>query len=102
MAWQLLVIDGADKDRFYPLPEEGLVSIGNSRKNADIVLHDLYVARVHCEIRVADQRVMVTDSDTPGGTFVNGQRIKEQEIRLGDVLRLGNSHLRLEIMNTDD
>jgi serine/threonine protein kinase len=102
MAWQLLVIDGADKDRFFPLPEEGLVSIGSSRKNADIVLHDLYVARVHCEIRIEDQRAVVSDLDTPGGTFLNGQKIKEQEIRLGDVLRIGNSHMRLDIMSDEE
>jgi serine/threonine protein kinase len=102
MAWQLLVVDGADKDRFFPLPEEGLVSVGSSRKNADIVLHDLYVARVHCEIRTEDGGAIVSDLDTPGGTFINGQKIKEQAIRLGDVLRIGNSHLRLDIYNPDD
>jgi pSer/pThr/pTyr-binding forkhead associated (FHA) protein len=102
MAWQLLVIDGADKDRFFPLPEEGRVSIGSSRKNADVVLHDLYVARVHCELRIEDQRAVVADLDTPGGTFINGQKIKEQEIRIGDVLRLGNSHLRLDVMSDEE
>jgi serine/threonine-protein kinase len=102
MAWQLLVIDGADKDRFFPLPEEGLVSVGSSRKNADIVLHDLYVARVHCEIRFADQRAVVADLDSPGGTFINGQKVQEQEIRIGDVLRMGNSHLRFDVMSDDE
>ena len=101
MAWQLLVIDGADKDRYFPLPEEGLVSIGSSRKNADVVLHDLYVARVHCEIRFEHQRAVVSDLDTPGGTFINGQKIKEQELRVGDVLRIGNSHLRLDLMSPE-
>jgi serine/threonine protein kinase len=102
MAWQLLVVDGADKDRFFPLPEEGLVSIGSSRKNADVVLHDLYVARVHCEVRIENQRAVVSDLDTPGGTFINGQKIKEQEIRIGDVLRIGNSHLRLDVMSQEE
>src|SRR5262249_28552129 len=101
MAWQLLVIDGADKDRFFPRPATGLVSIGSRRKNADGVLHDLYVARVHCELRFEDQRAVVTDLDTPGGTFINGQKIKEQEMRIGDVLRLGNSHMRLDIMSDE-
>jgi serine/threonine protein kinase len=102
MAWQLLIVDGADKDRFFPLPDDGLVTIGSSRKNADVVLHDLYVARVHCELRFADNRAVVTDSDTPGGTFINGQRIKEQEMRVGDVLRLGNTHMRLDLVSPED
>src|SRR5262249_43543307 len=68
----------------------------------DIVLHDLYVARVHCEIRIADQRAVVADLDSPGGTFVNSQKIKEQEIRLGDVVRIGNSHMRLDFLSQED
>ncbi len=30
------------------------------------------------------------------GTLINGQRITEQELRLGEVLRVGNEYLRLE------
>jgi serine/threonine protein kinase len=102
MAWQLLVVDGADKDRFFPLLGEGMATIGSSRKNADIVLHDLYVARVHCQIGVVDERVMVADLDSASGTFVNGQKVTQQEMRQGDVLRVGNSHLRLDVYNPEE
>jgi serine/threonine protein kinase len=95
MAWQLLVIDGGDEGRFFPLVEDTSVTLGNSRKNTDICLHDLYVARVHCEVSLMGGRILVKDLDSPGGTFVNGNKIVEQEMRTGDVLRIGNSHLRL-------
>lgn len=96
MAWQLLVIDGADKSRHFPLADEGTTTIGSSRKNSDIVLHDLYVSRTHCHVGVMEDRVLVADLDSASGTFVNGQRIMQQEMRVGDVLRVGNSHLKLE------
>jgi serine/threonine protein kinase len=36
------------------------------------------------------------------GTLINGQRITEQELRLGEVLRVGNEHLRLETAVVED
>src|SRR5947209_9548304 len=102
MGWQLLVVDGADKGRHFPLADEGTTTIGSSRKNCDVVLHDLYVSRTHCHVGVMDGRILVADLDSASGTFVNGQRITQQEIRAGDVVRAGNSHLRLEPLNADD
>ncbi len=95
---QLIVIDGADRGRSFSLPDEGTITIGQSKKSADIVLHDLYVARVHCEISVERDHVFVTHLHGDNGTLVNGQRTSEQELKIGDVLRVGNSHLRFEMV----
>ena len=98
MAWQLLVIDGGDQGQYFPLWDEGIITLGNSRKNADIVLHDLYVARVHCQIEASADGLVVSDLESPSGTFINGQKIAQpQKLQPGDVLRIGNSHLRLEV-----
>jgi serine/threonine protein kinase len=98
MTWRFLVIDGADQGRFFPLVDKGTLSIGSRRRDVNIVLHDLYVAPLHCQIDVDDEHVTVTECEKGKlqGTFVNGQRITEHELHLGDVLRVGNSHLRLE------
>jgi serine/threonine protein kinase len=93
---RLLVIDGADQGRFYLLSEAGVTLIGNGQRHADVCLHDLYVARIHCEVAVADRQVTVTARDTPAGTLINGKKITEANLHPGDVLRAGNSHLRLE------
>jgi serine/threonine protein kinase len=96
MAKRLLVIDGADHGRSYPIHGDGTVTIGNSHRHADICLHDLYVRRVHCHLEVEGDRVVARDSENAAGISVNGQPVAEQELRIGDVLRVGNSHLRLE------
>lgn len=97
MPWKLLVIDGADEGESYPLVGNEPVTIGSKRKSASICLHDLYVGPKHCQLALDGGRVVVTHLEHPGGTFVNGQRITgPQELRPGDVLRVGNSHLRLE------
>jgi hypothetical protein len=94
--WQFHIIDGADQGRTFGLPEAGINTVGSSRKHADIHLNDLYVARIHAEVEVEGERVTLTAHDSPAGTLVNGQKIQKQEIRHGDVVRMGNSHLRLE------
>src|SRR5262245_1368922 len=97
MAWRLLVIDGADQGRDFPLPAAGTVLVGNSRKHADVCLNDLYVARVHCHVEVAGDRVVVKHAEGNHETLVNGKKILTHELKPGEVLRAGNSHLRLEV-----
>jgi hypothetical protein len=98
---RLLVVDGADQGRTFPLPAEGTVNIGNSQKSADIVLHDLYVSRVHCELAIAENQIFVTHVAGQNGTMINGQKVTRQEMKIGDTLRVGNSHLRLELAVTE-
>jgi pSer/pThr/pTyr-binding forkhead associated (FHA) protein len=99
---RLMVVDGADKGQFFFLPDDGTVTVGKSNKHADIVLHDLYVARIHCEVRMDGDRVLVTHVQGQNGTLVSGQPITgETELRIGEVLRVGNSHMQLELVPAD-
>jgi hypothetical protein len=93
---RLLVIDGADQGHSFPLPESGTVSLGKDRNRADLILHDIYVARVNCLLTVEGDKVIVAHESGDGGTMINGRKITREEMRPGDVLRVGNSHLRLE------
>jgi len=94
---QLLVIDGGDRGRVFLLPQSGICTIGKSSRHADIVLHDLYVARIHCELRIEGDSVHVVHVEGQNGTLIDGQKITtEQPMQLGSVLRVGNSQLRLE------
>lgn len=97
MAMQFLVIDGADQGQTFLLPEQDTVTIGSNKKHAFIVLHDLYVARVHCQVDIKGESISVTDHDTPAGTLVNGTKVKQKDLHLGDVVRVGNSHLKLQV-----
>ena len=96
MPKRLVVIDGADEGRYFPLLETGSSTIGSNRRSADICLHDLYVSRTHCEIKVDGDQVEVTRLESRPAIFINGKEITQDKLQLGDVLRVGNSHLRLE------
>jgi serine/threonine-protein kinase len=92
---RLLVIDGADQGQVFVLPDNGTVSLGKDRKHSDFILHDLYVSRSHCRLRVVGDKVEVIDEDGHG-VQINGKKAVRGELGLGDVLRIGNSHMRLE------
>src|SRR5262249_32125167 len=97
MPLQLRVIEGADTGHTFPLPESGAIRIGNSRKHAEIHLNDLYVARVHCQVEITKGKVVVAQADPGHDTFINGQKVRQHGLKEGEPLRVGNTHLRLEV-----
>src|ERR1700730_18070594 len=74
MVMQLMVVAGADKGLALALSDEGPVRLGRSQSILTR-LTDPHVSRVHCELQVAEGQVVVTDSNSAGGTFVNGKRV---------------------------
>ncbi len=98
MAWCLLVVDGADLKQQFPLPEHGKVLVGKDPSHNCISLNDFYLEKSHCTLNVAVECVIVQDTSRERGVFVNGVRIvREARLTAGDVLRVGNTHLRLEL-----
>ena len=60
-----------------------------------LVLADDTVSRRHAELRVEDGCWVLRDLGSSNGTWVNGRRVVEVEVRPGDVVQLGASALRL-------
>src|SRR5205823_11476453 len=55
MGKHLLVVEGPDKDRHFPLGDTGILVIGTSHRHAEICLHDLHTARSHCEVELRSE-----------------------------------------------
>jgi serine/threonine protein kinase len=94
MPFLLQIIAGPHKGRCLLVEEGAPLLLGRSR-HAETRLDDPGVSRVHCEVELEDGQVLVTDLDSAGGTFINGQRITEQTLRPGDVLQIGETRMRL-------
>ena len=47
------------------------------------------VSRRHCEVWAAGDKVHVRDLNSVNGTFVNGSRVRKQQLQPGDVLQIG-------------
>jgi len=95
MSKRLLVIAGPDKGKAFPLPQGETVLIGRS-KATETRLSDPHVSRVHCQIQIEADRVIVNDFESAGGTFVNNRKINQQEIKPGDTIKIGETQLRYQ------
>jgi serine/threonine protein kinase len=98
---RLEVISGPDRGRVLHVTGEEVLVLGRG-KQSPLPLNDLHISRVHCELRVDGQRWIIVDRDSVGGTFVNGQRVTEQELRTEDVIRIGVTVLRLTAQDLTD
>jgi len=54
------------------------------------------VSSHHCEIELKGKDVVVRDLNSTNGTFINGEKISERVLKIGEVLRLGQVEMRLE------
>lgn len=96
MAKYLVVIAGPDKGKIYLLDEAFSLLVGRS-KHTETRLTDPRVSPVHCEIEIRRDRVIITDLDSSGGTWVNGNRVTERQLSGNDIIRIGDTQLRLHI-----
>lgn len=96
VARRFKVVDGGDQGRSFKLPEDGTISLGR-RGHADIGLNDFFVSKVHCLVHIDGYKIMVSHVEGQAGTLVDGMKISvSQKLRTGSILRIGNSHLKLE------
>jgi len=55
------------------------------------------VSSHHCELLLRGSDVLVRDLNSTNGTFINGEKISESVLKPGQVLRLGQVEMRLEL-----
>lgn len=70
----------------------GLMSVGRSAGCA-ICINDPNCSRRHCVLRWQDGEVIVEDTNSQNGTWVNHTRVARCPLREGDVLRVGTTRL---------
>lgn len=81
-----------------PIPEQGL-RLGASADN-DVVVDDGFVSSFHAQVFLRGERLFVRDLDSTNGTFIANVRVIEAEVRADAVLRLGQTELRVEPVET--
>jgi pSer/pThr/pTyr-binding forkhead associated (FHA) protein len=67
------------------------VTVFGRQADCDLQIQLGEISRQHCEIQTAGSKVILKDRDSANGTFVNGQKITEQELKAGDVFSLANA-----------
>lgn len=85
----LFVIRGNDQGVKRELDSECL-RIGREAANS-FQLHDQEVSRHHAELKREGRTFTLVDLDSSNGTFVNGQRVTQQELASGDQVQMGST-----------
>ena len=93
MSFRLLVSRGPDAGRVFTLPE-GLTKLGRGT-TAQVKLTDRRVSREHCVFELTNGLLEVIDSNSTGGTRVNGRPVDRVTLRPGDSVNVGDSELSL-------
>jgi len=70
-------------------PLRGKTSLGRHSDN-DIFVNVDGISRKHAEITVLADSLQVEDMDSSNGTYVNGEQVKKQEVKIGDEIKLDN------------
>ena len=84
--------DNSERQNSLPSGELALLGRGNA---STIRLDDPSMSRVHCRLLARGGRVILTDAGSRWGSFVNGQRVDETEVRPGDEIELGETLITL-------
>lgn len=93
MGKRLVVVAGPDEGRMFPLQGDSVL-LGRSRAT-DTHLIDPHVSRVHCEVKPVGDDYVLTDLESPAGSFINGVRVSQQVLKAGDLIRIGATHLQV-------
>jgi HD-GYP domain-containing protein (c-di-GMP phosphodiesterase class II)/pSer/pThr/pTyr-binding forkhead associated (FHA) protein len=92
---QIRIRNGPQKGKIVPVSIEQPVRIGREHLAAIQVL-DKGVSREHAEIYRVGEMIFIRDLKSRNGTFVNDERVGEELLRQGDVIRVGSTQLLFE------
>ncbi len=92
----LVLFSGPGAGAQYPLAP-GVFTVGRSPGN-QLVIADPLVSSRHAVIKVDEQGCWLEDVGSRNGVFVNGQRVQRHFLRPGDVVTIGPTHLRFEVV----
>ncbi len=103
--WSLVVVRGREVGRVY-LVNAGEIVVGNAlngKPGLDLADQEgsatRRMAARHATLTCTNEEITIQDLETPGGTFVNRERLlssRPRRLEPGDVIQLGGVQLRVE------
>jgi pSer/pThr/pTyr-binding forkhead associated (FHA) protein len=90
----LTVLEGKNRGERFPLTER--VVIGRDDR-AEVKLDDAAISRRHARVYRSGDRYFVVDLRSSNGTQLNGETVQSHPLRVGDLIRVGESLLRFEL-----
>jgi DNA-binding NtrC family response regulator len=94
VALKIAVTAGPDEGKEVPL--ESLVDVGTDA-GCGLVLSDAAVSRKHLVIALGQGTVVLRDAGSRNGTFYGGARVREIDLPIGAVVKLGQTELTVQL-----
>jgi DNA-binding CsgD family transcriptional regulator len=101
MRLRLLCTDRSLEDGPGQLATGECYQVGRSTKCA-FVVNDLSVSRLHAELTANHDTVSVKDLGSRNGTFVDGVRVAQADVKPGQTLRFGYAQFKLIVAGQHD
>ena len=90
--WVLKTTDDAEAPFTFRILPGNIKTMGRS-PGAEFVLEAAMVSRLHCRLTAGATELQVVDLESTNGTFVNGQRVTQANLKEGDTLGVGRVEL---------
>lgn len=74
-----------------------VLTLGRAPSN-DIPLYDAGISNHHCRLRLEGDLALLEDLNSSNGTFLNGQPVREAALSDGDLIRIGTTLLKFELL----
>jgi hypothetical protein len=74
----------------------GATSMGRSSK-CNVVLLDAQASRIHAIVEYDGRTLTLHDQESHNGTWLNGERVEEAELVDGDMMRIGETSVKLVV-----
>ncbi len=65
------------------------------RRDCDLILNDGQISRLHAELKILENKLVIEDQGSTNGTQVNGESITTKKLSPRDVITLGETNLRI-------
>ena len=78
----------------YKLENLQTISFGRSSK-ADLNIPDELLSSIHLKLHLNFPRLLITDLDSKNGTYLNGIRIEQSDVFVGDEIKVGGTKITI-------
>lgn len=93
----LEIVDGPRKGEQLEMSPGDTLSVGRTSKSQVVLAYDNFLSGLHFQVLLTDDRCLLRDNGSSNGTFVNEQRVAEQELRHRDQIMAGQTRFSVWI-----
>jgi serine/threonine-protein kinase len=100
MQLNLRVLAGPYQGRVFNFTQADTFLIGRTSDSHLYLPEDRFFSRHHCLLEISPPHCRLRDLGSTNGTFVNGQRVSEANLKSGDRIQGGESVLLVEVVDS--